>query len=202
MYGRKVTFKSQPTSMRELFSGMGMSSRPAYYSGYLASSTEFKTDRLVAMYRAVQAGEEAKVFPEGASEAFLRMLMSVESICTTPLMQQFFQLERGGWTWPDHPGSSPGNIAMDKTGGGGSEYSPRDLAGGMAGLFTALSNRETPEQTTAVTLQAKRVFLSRHGGINRPDLAAKLPAGAADQWTYSGTTFTRSGWAGPYSEEE
>lgn len=173
-FGHQHTFRRQPDSMTAIFQGIGMSARPGYYSGYPARSSEFKTSRLVAMHNAIKAGAQSGVFPETAPEAFLQMILSVETIQTTPVMNLCYELERNGWEWPEFEVPTPSNFTVDKTGEDGG-YTTQDLMGGMGGLMMAFGggDRETPEERAKITFNQKVEFLGQRG-VNRLDLIEKI----------------------------
>jgi len=108
--------------------GAGMSTRPAYYSGRGAIIDDLNGSKLETLYQGIKAGEETGEYPEGASEAFVEMVIAMPELSATSFLKTLFRLEKNNWTW-DPSLVDPSGVDLGSDG--------EDA--GMMSFFTAFS---------------------------------------------------------------
>lgn len=74
--------------------GCGMSTRPEYYSGRGATSTDLSSEKLETLYQAIRRNVNEK-----AADAFAQMVADIPCLSATDFLLALARLERNAWVW-------------------------------------------------------------------------------------------------------
>ena len=129
-----------------MLSNVGMSSRPAYYSGRGATLSDLNSEKLLKIQSQIE-----KKHGKDASKAFVNMIQSMSNLNATDFIENLYMLERKGWVW-DIKSTSKNGFDFDKNKDGSHNESQL-----MASLFSAMGNKRDE------THQIKSNFLLKNG---------------------------------------
>lgn len=88
--------------------GCGMSTRPAYYSGRGATTTDLDSSRLEKIWAAVQ-----EHVGKAAAAEFVKMVASIPSLSATDFLLTLARLELNDWKWEDDLLGNESGIYVD-----------------------------------------------------------------------------------------
>ncbi len=127
--------------------GCGMSTRPAFYSGRGATSSDLSSEKLFRVNTAIRNNRG-----EDASKAFVAMIAAIPVLSATDFLIALSALEQNDWKWDVRLlGSQNGVYATD-----------RDEA--LATVLTvAAGRREQHDETVSI-----RAAFLRHHGVKDP----------------------------------
>jgi hypothetical protein len=74
--------------------GCGMSTRPGFYSGRGATTTDLSSEKLEILYKAIQYNVNDK-----AAQAFAQMVADIPCLTATDFLLSLARLEGRGWIW-------------------------------------------------------------------------------------------------------
>lgn len=127
----------------------GMSSRPEYYSGRGATTSDLNSDILEKIYTLVK-----RHHGDDAARNFVQMVHDLPSLPATTFILAFEGLAYNGWKWvKPAEGEEPSNIH------------PTDLATGFATIAEVMFKGNRPDMTHAI----RSGFLWSHKKEYTPD---------------------------------
>lgn len=117
-----------------------MSARPAYYSGYGATTDNLNSDKLTK----IQEGIE-KEFGQKASKAMVELVQSIKVLTATAFLSGLYTLKNNDWVMPKSVSQS--NVSIDNEGS----------------AFGTLMMAMSPSSSRDQTFEIKDRFLSKNG---------------------------------------
>lgn len=121
--------------------GCGMSTRPAFYSGRGATSSDLSSEKLERIYKAIIVNVSMK-----AADAFALMVANLPCLSATDFLLALARLEGAEWVWrTSMVGSENGRYADS-------------FGAAMGTVLETVSGRKTDE-----TVSIRRQFLNNHG---------------------------------------
>ena len=91
---------------RDYVGHVGMSKRPAYYSGHGARRGDLSAKQLLGIYDQILEHEGI-----GPALEFIKMVGSLKSLGATPFLEELYRLQYNGWIFK--PGDPPKDWAID-----------------------------------------------------------------------------------------
>jgi hypothetical protein len=131
--------------IKEIILEVGMSTRPEYYSGRGATTSDLTTNMLFKFYDKI-----LKNFGIDAANNFVKMVANIKVLSATAFLQDLYILTGNGWKYTK-PRSHGIAVGKNKDG----EY---DITNGMAGIMSAVMSNGHDQ-----TEEIRSWFIQRKG---------------------------------------
>ena len=138
---------------KQIIQEAGMSTRPEFYSGRGATSSDLNDDILENVYRLIQQAHGAK--GDEHAKQFAQMVADIPVLSATDFLLTLYKLELHDWKWDKNILGNENGIYVD---------GPTDAAKfavGMATIGNVMFGSRSRERDQ--TEYIRRLFLNRHG---------------------------------------
>jgi hypothetical protein len=152
--------------LKDIIRNNRMSTRPEYYSGRGATTSDLSHDILEGIFKGI-----LKEFGKKPSDNFVKMVADIKVMSATTFLEELYMLFRNDWKYKNKPKTRQASgISIPKNKNG--EYDENSAVSGMFGILAAISNGGRDQ-----TMEIKGHFLRCHGVKMKQEATCYHPDG-------------------------